>query len=212
MAQQAPFLNKMKLLLYFQIVFLCISCASRRENKVKIPEKYLNFSTEGFESRGDTLLLRGQKFSGYVYQLHGPKDTAFLFSYLDGLQEGLQKKWYENKTLMEVREYQQGRKNGRQTTYWDNGKPKFTFVAFDDANEGEMKEWDYEGKLSHLGHYKNGQEEGEQKMWYNNGKIRSNYIIRNGRRYGLLGTKNCINVTDSLDILTDARMPAAGRK
>jgi antitoxin component YwqK of YwqJK toxin-antitoxin module len=46
--------------------------------------------------------------------------------------------------------------------------------------------------------YLKGHEEGPQKWWYDNGKIKANYIIQDGRRFGLLGTKNCINVTDSI--------------
>jgi hypothetical protein len=213
MVPQVRFLSKMKWIVCLIPAFLCIACLTDTiEGTAKIPGRYLDFSANNFESRGDTLVLKGVKFSGYVYHLYDSKDTAFLFSYLDGLSEGVQKKWYENKVLMEVRSYHRGKKNGRQITYWDSGRPKFTFMAVNDANEGEMKEWDDKGNLSHLGHYKNGQEEGEQKMWYSNGKIRSNYIIRNGRRYGLLGTKNCINVTDSLDIFADIKLPANGRK
>ena len=58
-----------------------------------------------------------------------------------------------------------------------------------------------EGKLFHLATYKNGQEEGTQKMWYDNDKIRANYYIIDGKRYGLLGTKNCKNVSDSIFIV-----------
>ena len=36
------------------------------------------------------------------------------------------------------------------------------------------------------------------KYFYNNGKVRSNYLVINGKRYGLLGTKNCVNVKDSI--------------
>ena len=75
---------------------------------------------------------------------------------------------------------------------------RFDFVAKDDEYYGEMKEWTIDGKLFHLAHYVNGQEEGIQKMWYENGKIRANYVIIKGKRYGLLGTKNCRNVSDSI--------------
>jgi hypothetical protein len=37
-----------------------------------------------------------------------------------------------------------------------------------------------------------------QTWWYDNGKVKSNYRIIEGRRFGLLGTKNCINVSDSI--------------
>ena len=108
------------------------------------------------------------------------------------------KKYYPNKQLMEYREFRNDMKNGKQISYWDNGKKRFEFNAVNDAYEGELKEWDYNGNLFHLAHYKNGQEEGAQKLWYDNGKIRANYVILNGKRYGLLGTKNCKNVSDSI--------------
>ena len=102
---------------------------------------------------------------------------------------------------MEQRNYLNGRKNGKQIAYWENGNKKFEFIAKDDAYEGEMKEWNIEGKLIHLANFKNGQENGTQKMWYDNGKIRANYVIIDGKRYGLLGTKNCRNVSDSIFVV-----------
>jgi antitoxin component YwqK of YwqJK toxin-antitoxin module len=113
----------------------------------------------------------------------------------------IQKKYYPNKQLMEYREFRNEMKNGKQIAYWENGKKRFEFVAVDDVYEGELREWDYNGNLFHLAHYKNGQEEGEQKLWYENVKIRANYVILNGRRFGLLGTKNCKNVSDSIFVI-----------
>ena len=92
-------------------------------------------------------------------------------------------------------------KNGKQIAYWENNKKKFEFTAKDDAYEGELKEWAFNGTLTHLAHYVNGQEEGSQKLWYDNGKIRANYVIKNGKRFGLLGTKNCKNVSDSIFVV-----------
>jgi antitoxin component YwqK of YwqJK toxin-antitoxin module len=71
-------------------------------------------------------------------------------------------------------------------------------VAVKDACEGELKEWTESGQLFHLAHYKNGQEDGVQKMWHANGKIRSNFVLIQGRRYGLLGTKNCRNFNEKI--------------
>ena len=108
------------------------------------------------------------------------------------------KKYYPNNQLMEIREFRNDMKNGKQIAYWDNGNKRFEYTAKNDVNEGKLMEWDYNGKLFHLAHFKDGQEEGVQKLWYENGKIRANYIILKGRRYGLLGTKNCKNVSDSI--------------
>jgi antitoxin component YwqK of YwqJK toxin-antitoxin module len=117
---------------------------------------------------------------------------------VNGLLHGVCKKWYRNKQLMESREYKHGNKHGKQIAYWENGHKRFEFVAVLDAYEGELKEWSNTGQLLHLANYTDGQENGVQKLWYDNGKIRANYIIINGKRYGLLGTKNCKNVSDSI--------------
>ena len=94
--------------------------------------------------------------------------------------------------------YSRGKKNGKQISYWENGNKRFEFDAKNDSYEGVLQEWDVYGKLYHLGNFVNGQEEGTQKLWYPNGKIKANYVVRDGKRYGLLGTKNCMNVSDSI--------------
>lgn len=100
--------------------------------------------------------------------------------------------------IREIRHVRNGVREGLQTAYWENGKKRFEYTAENDVYEGELKEWAENGQLFHLAHYKNGQEEGVQKMWHQNGKIRSNFVIIKGRRYGLLGTKNCKNINEKL--------------
>ena len=39
--------------------------------------------------------------------------------------------------------------------------------------------------------FKNGKEEGTQKMWFSNGQLKANYIMKDGRRFGILGVKLC---------------------
>jgi antitoxin component YwqK of YwqJK toxin-antitoxin module len=47
--------------------------------------------------------------------------------------------------------------------------------------------------------YKKGYENGSQRMWWSDGKIRANYVIKNGKKYGLLGYKICVNPYDSVN-------------
>ncbi len=145
----------------------------------------------------DTLLLNTKKFSGWLYQTH-ESDTVLLESYINGLKEGYSKKWYSNKQLAEERLYIAGRKEGTHYAWWPNGNKQYLFTIRNDEYQGEFSEWNSEGSLIKLFHYKNGHEEGSQQLWYDNGKTRANYVIANGRRYGLLGTKNCTNVSDSV--------------
>lgn len=110
----------------------------------------------------------------------------------------VEKKYFPSGQIREIRHIQIGVRQGLQTAFWENGKKRFEYTAVNDAYEGELKEWAENGQLFHLAHYKNGQEDGVQKMWHANGKIRSNFVIINGRRYGLLGTKNCKNRDEKL--------------
>ena len=150
---------------------------------------HLNMSKKNFYLPCDSLLLT---LSNTLPQLF------FVKPFLNGLEEGIHKTWYPNKQLSEERLYISGKKEGTHKGWWDNGKPKIEFSVSNDVYTGEFKEWLSTGMLIKQFHYKNGQEEGSQKLFYENGKIKANYIIVNGKRYGLLGTKNCKNVSDSI--------------
>jgi antitoxin component YwqK of YwqJK toxin-antitoxin module len=191
----------MKAFLALGVLLLLFSCSQSNTTQVTeaIPNQYILWSSPTISIHQDTVFLNEEKYSGYVVELDtASMDTLSIQGYLNGLQSGIGKKWYSNGQLMEERSYSKGAKNGLQTAYWENGAKKFEFVAKDDVYEGEFKEWNTEGNLVHLANYENGQESGTQKLWDDKGKIRTNYVIVKGKRYGLLGTKNCKNVSDSI--------------
>ena len=198
----------MKHFIIVLIVFMGSSCKQHNSTDIRntglciIPNKFILKSSDDINENNDVVLYKGEKYTGYLYLLNASKkDTLTMEGYIDGRLNGVCKKWYPNNQLMEERYYLAGQKSGKQIAYWANGNKRFEFTAFRDSYEGEMKEWDEEGSLFHLAHFVNGQEEGVQKLWYDNGKIRANYIIINGKRYGLLGTKNCKNVSDSIFVV-----------
>lgn len=177
-----------------------MSCKKAKEQS--IPPIYHALSEGNFGVKNDTVFLNGKKYDGFLYQLNtNGKDTLSIESFKNGLLSGISKKWFPNGQLMEERYFLNGKKNGLQVAYWENGNKRFEFMAQNDAYEGELKEWSISGHLYHLGNYVNGQEEGTQRMWYENGKLRANYVIVQGKRYGLLGTKNCKNVSDSIFVM-----------
>jgi antitoxin component YwqK of YwqJK toxin-antitoxin module len=182
-------------------------CSCKEDQSKPIPDNEKNSvsqiviskQSDAVRIKNGSVFLNEKKYDGFLYELYPDgKDTLAIESYSGGVLHGISKKWYPNCQLMEVRCYSQGRKNGKQISYWWNGKKKFEFTAANDQYEGELKEWNNEGSLIHLATYENGQEEGTQKLWYDNGKIRANYVMIKGKRYGLLGTKNCRNVSDSI--------------
>lgn len=196
----------MKTFAYFLLLLAC-SCTKNNSKEITFQEqpvldKYVLKSSKEISIKNDVVYLNGKTYNGFLYELHpDTKDTIAIEGYFDGVLHGLCKKWYPNKKLLEERFYNHGEKNGKQIAYWENSNKKFEFTAKNDAYEGEMREYTFDGKLIHFATYTNGQEEGTQKLWYDNGKIRANYVIIKGKRYGLLGTKNCKNVSDSIFVV-----------
>ncbi|MEP7237654.1 MAG: hypothetical protein ABI685_07310 [Ferruginibacter sp.] len=173
---------------------------SRSEPRIAktVPLVYKPGSDKGFSKHQDTIFYNNQFYTGFSYSLYPNGDTAVLGSYFNGVEEGYQKKWYPNHQLQEERFYINGKKEGFHKGWWPDGKEKFIFEAEDNKYKGEFKEWYSSGILEKHFHYVNGQEEGSERLWWDNGAVRANYVIRAGKKYGLIGLKTCINPYDSI--------------
>ncbi|MDO7174168.1 toxin-antitoxin system YwqK family antitoxin [Mariniflexile sp. AS56] len=181
------------------VVFACQQKSKSPTQQKDIPNVYV-VKSKAIKIH-ELYYVAGSEYSGHLYELYPEStDTLLVESYHLGLRDGVSKKWYEGGVLMESRFYSEGKKDGEQISFWENGLKRFVYTAKNDAYEGALQEWNSEGGLFHLGNFENGREEGAQKLWYDNGKIRANYVIKDGKRYGLLGTKNCVNVSDSIFI------------
>jgi antitoxin component YwqK of YwqJK toxin-antitoxin module len=166
---------------------------------IVIPNLYINQLDTSLKFHQDTLYFQSNKFSGYVFKLYTSKDTAFLGTYWNGIEQGVHQKWYPNKQLAEYRIFHLGKKEGKHVGFWEDGKPKFEYHFLEGELQGVTNEWYQNGQPYKVMHYKKGYEEGSQKMWWENGVIRANYVVKQGRRYGLIGLKLCMTPKDSID-------------
>lgn len=145
------------------------------------------------------MCFNGKPYTGRLYKLFpSSSDTAEITGYHDGRENGIWKKFYAGARIRERREYEDGIKSGILTAWWEDGRKKLEYRFRKGEYQGTCREWNREGILTREMNYTNGYESGSQKMFYDNGKVRANYVIANGRRYGLLGTKNCVNASDSV--------------
>ena len=145
------------------------------------------------------LQFQDHPFSGTLYQLYpGTKDTSSLENYLQGREDGIWKKYYPSAKIREIRTFEHGQKTGKYLAWWENGNKQLEYYFANDEYEGTCREWSEAGTLTKEMNYQHGYELGHEQCWYDNGKIKANYVMKDGRRYGLLGTKNCINVSDSI--------------
>ena len=191
-------------------LFVCIvfcSCDISKESGLPtqelrlaktLPGVYKNATDPLFNIQKDTVYYDGKYYTGYQYATFTNADTAALHGYFNGVQEGIQRKWHSKGLPSEERFYINGKKEGIQKGWWINGKPKFYFSAYNNEYNGEFKEWYETGLLAKQFHYVNGQEEGSQRLWWDNQTVRANYVIKNGKKYGLIGLKICVNPYDSI--------------
>jgi antitoxin component YwqK of YwqJK toxin-antitoxin module len=196
MAQQVQFRNSI-LLILFTVFFGCNT--NSKKNTVNIPLQLLNKSEQQLGMNNGLLIINQQPFNGTLFTLFSnSKDTATIENYLHGKEHGEWKKYYISHKIKEKRFFANGQKTGEYIAWWENGQKELQYFFKADEYEGTCKEWNETGFLNKIMNYKKGHEDGSQQWWYDNGKIKANYIIKDGRRFGLLGTKNCINVSDSI--------------
>lgn len=149
------------------------------------------------KSTKGTWLQKGKPFTGVLFELSPQGDTIAYSGFLEGKEHGKWQSFYAPGMLSEERFYEHGLKAGTLKKWHENGQLQMHVQFSNGEYEGTLREWDANGLLIREANYEMGHEAGVQKAWYANGKIRSNYVIVKGRRYGLLGTKNCINVSDT---------------
>ncbi len=192
---------------YAVVLFLLWPAASCRTKKdpgteIKIaktlPPVYVSAGDSSFVFHQDTLYHGKTYFTGYRYGTYENGDTAFIQGYFNGLEEGWQRTWYRGGQPEAERFYINGKKEGTHRGWWPGGNPQFLFTLAGDEYEGAFSEWYASGNLGKKFHYVHGREEGSQQLWWDNGSIRANYVIRNGKKYGLIGLKICANPYDSV--------------
>ena len=182
----------MERLVLFLISAILFGCSHLK------PSVVYNRAKVEVKNSGGVCYVDGQTFSGSLIEYTPLGDTLSWESYINGKEHGAWKKFYVDGKKSENRYFVDGKKEGEFLAWWPDGFLKFQYHFKNGEYNGALKEWDEYGNLLKESTYKAGYEEGLQKAWYPNGKIRSNYVMIKGRRYGLLGTKNCVNVSDSI--------------
>lgn len=187
MARQVLFLSSLWLFL--------VAC--QQAAKTTTPLIKVEASNAAFSHNQGVLLHENKPFSGIQFLLFTNQDTAKVSTFIAGKEQGWSKVWYEDGRLAEERFYEKGKKEGTHRAWWPDGKLRFEYHFKDDEHHGEQKDWFPDGKLAEVFHYINGHEEGQQQMWFDDGSLKANYFIKDGRRFGLPGVKNCVSVVEN---------------
>jgi antitoxin component YwqK of YwqJK toxin-antitoxin module len=150
------------------------------------------------KTKGGITFINDVRASGVLFSLDAIGDTVSFINYFNGKEEGWSKFYYGKGKPKAFRYYVNGWKEGEHKGWFENGERQFIYHFKNDKFQGNQKEWLASGQIYSDQNYEEGAESGSQKIWYADGTIKTNYVIKNNRRYGLLGTKNCVNTVDSV--------------
>ena len=91
--------------------FFCFSTSCHpRQRETLVFSKYPKELTV----ENGVLFFKNKKFDGILIQLQqNAKDTLLFQTYSNGEMDGISKKWYPNRQLMEYRQYRKGKKEGK---------------------------------------------------------------------------------------------------
>lgn len=180
-------------------VLMAVGWWSCRSAESRSPAQWVNEADVELHNETGIFLKDHQPFTGTVYSLApNGKDTVAVGNFANGKEDGEWRMYFAGGLLRERRYYAAGKKVGVYEAWWPAGKRRLFYRFENGEYEGTCREWDENGTLVSEMNYKAGHEDGPQKQWYSNGRLKVNYVIQDGRRYGLMGTKNCVNVTDSI--------------
>jgi len=140
------------------------------------------------------LYYNGVLFSGSTTQVHANGRYKDRTAYYHGKKHGQRTSWHANGAIRSVRFYQDNRKIGTHKGWWPNGILQYERDFVKGQYHGKNRDWYQDGQLASVRHFNRGKEEGAQRTWSLNGDLFANYVVKDGRRYGLLGAKPCFTV------------------
>ena len=158
---------------------------------LEIPEIVTLKSNHALTKNNRIQKLDGRPYSGWIVSYHPSGQLQQKTGYLNGRKEGTSTAWYSNGSLQFQRFYHAGEKEGRHLGWWPKGQKKFDYLFKDGVHHGELKVWYDNGQLFKYYHFESGHESGSQRRWHANGKVLANYVVVDGRRFGLIGLKKC---------------------
>jgi hypothetical protein len=166
-------------------------CAVARPAPAADPLPQVGAADPALRIDGSTVSWRGKPFTGRVVA-HDPSGAARTSTpYLRGRRDGVARAWYADGRPAYERAFRDGREEGVHRAWWQNGRPWLAERFRDGRLEGTVREWFENGRLYREVRYHGGEEAGLQRMWYADGTLRASYVVRDGRRFGLMGAKGC---------------------
>ncbi|HEX8243454.1 MAG TPA: hypothetical protein VF541_08165 [Longimicrobium sp.] len=166
-------------------------CGLARPAPAADPLRAVDAADPALLRQGDAVTFRGRPFTGRVVERYPGGARRGSATYAKGRRDGVAEGWYPDGRPAWRGGFRAGREEGSHRAWWPDGKPRLVERFRGGRLEGTVREWFANGRIYREVHYRAGQEAGRQRMWYADGTLRASYVVRHGRRYGLMGAKGC---------------------
>ena len=137
-----------------------------------------------------TLFCQSKPFNGELNESWPNNKPKSIQRITNGKQQGLSETFYSNGSKQSTRWYINGEKDSLHTGWWENGNKKYEYHFRNGNYNGMFTEWYQSGNMIQQLMYANGKEL-YGKGWRDNGKLYMNFVMKEGRRWGMNNTNLC---------------------
>ena len=122
-------------------------------------------------------------YTGWIKEIHSNGQVRMLLQIKDGKPNGLQTAWYENGQKKEEGNWKDVKVDGLWTVWYENGQKKFKGNWKDGKLDGLVTVWHENGQKEEERNYKDGEPDGLLTAWYENGQkwLEENY--KDGKKF-----------------------------
>ena len=223
--------STLKQLLVMAFVILTIGCGEKDSNGVNTQEsdgvnakksnikeveidtvitKTIGVNYNKLEEIDGIFHLKGSHlpYTGKSFALHKNGEKQEIRIYKDGKEEGLQKFWYDNGNKMSEVNVKRNEQHGLSTFWYKSGNKKSETNWRDGKPDGLMSSWHEKGQRMEKGqkksevNFKDGKPDGLTVSWHENGQNRTEINYKDGT---VISSKYWNSKGEEVDSLAEAK-------
>ena len=155
----------------------------------------LDVSSSSLQILEGRLCCDGKPYEGHTLRLFKDGSISRKIAYKDGLKHGEDRTLYRSGKVAAQRYFYTGLPHGKQYKWFENGDVSSTSMFDHGIPTGVHVSYFPNGSQSDTREFRNGKLY-HHKIWRRSGQIYANYKMVNGRGYGMMGAKLCLEVKD----------------
>jgi len=160
------------------------------------PRTTIFYTHQNLKISADSIYtLAGSLFSGTIVSSTIEQKNEKYYSILNGKLHGPYKEWTPEYILKTDKHYKLGEEHGLQKGYHHNGNLSYSYKTINGRRDGLYQEFYPSGQLHIEKKYKKGKQV-SNKIKTPQCAVIANYVWKNGRNYGLMGSSLCFSVIE----------------